>query len=87
MTTLAFRTPQLWRPARLVSEEQRLRDWYESLDWEGQDAWYTLHELRAATSIPMARLPTVLWRCGWITEPRRGFDLTVWHGPHGSEAS
>jgi hypothetical protein len=87
MTVLTFPSKPQGRIARLESDEGRLRAWYDSLDWRAQDDWYTLHELRAATGIPMARLSTVLWRCGWISQRRRGFHLTVWHGPHGSEVS
>jgi hypothetical protein len=75
-----------FRAARLLTDEQRLRGWYLSLEWSAQDDWYTLHELRAATGIPLARLPTVLWRCGWSRERRRDLGITAWHGPHGSEA-
>lgn len=64
MTVLPFPTKDGARPPRLLSEEKRLQLWYEALDWAAQDGWYTLHELRAATAIPLARLPTILWRCG-----------------------
>jgi hypothetical protein len=87
MTVLVFPSKPHRRIARLEGDEHRLRSWYDSIDWPAQDGWYTLHELRAATGIPITRLPTVLWRCGWISERRRGFHLTVWHGPHGSDVA
>lgn len=69
---------------RLVTDEQKIRTWYESLGADAQDAWYSLHELSAATGIAMTRLSTVLWRCGWIAERRRDVPgLVVWHGPNG----
>jgi len=72
------------RSARLSADEHRLANWYEALEWPAQDAWYTLHELSMATGIPMTRLRTALWRNGWTCEYRRGYQLVVWHGPHGS---
>lgn len=70
------------REARLVADEKRLFDWYETLVMEpyaSGDGWYSLHELKAATGIPMTRLPTVLARRLWIRETRKG---VVWyHGP------
>ena len=84
MTILAFPRKQAPGVPRLVTDEQRIRAWYESLDVGAQDAWYSLHELRAATGIAMTRLATVLWRCGWIAERRRDVPgLVVWHGPNG----
>lgn len=73
------------RVPRLIQDAQRLKEWYDAQDWNKQDAWYTLHELRAATGIPLTRLPTVLYRHGWITERKRGYPLVFWHGPSGSD--
>ena len=87
MTVLTFPSNLCQRVPRLVTEEQRLRQWYDALEWLAQDSWYTLHELRAATGIPLARLPTILWRGGWVSRRQRHFDLTVWHGPNGSDAA
>jgi hypothetical protein len=86
MSILALPTATSSRPARLAGDEQRLRDWYDSLDWAAQDSWYSLHELRAATRIPLARLPTILWRTGWTSKRKPEFSLSVWHGPHGCES-
>ena len=86
MNVLSFRSDRSRIP-RLATEEQRLHQWYDSLDWNAQDSWYALHELRAATGIPLARLPTILWRCGWTSRRQRNFGLTVWHGPNGSDAA
>lgn len=80
--TRAAATP---RVPRLVIDAQRLKGWYDALDWELQDSWFTLPELRAATGIPLTRLPTVLYRHGWITERKRGYPLVFWHGPNGSD--
>jgi hypothetical protein len=85
MRVVSFPIKPIPRPPRLLSEEQRLRHWYESLDWSAQVGWYTLHELRAATSIPMSRLTTILWRGGWVSQSVRGCQLSIWHGPHWSE--
>jgi hypothetical protein len=75
------------REARLIADEARLKAWYDNLPFEeprkGMDQWYTLHEVRAATGIPLTRLPTVLFRHGWITGRRPGFPLTFYHGPNG----
>jgi hypothetical protein len=87
MTVLIFPNKERPRRPRLVTDEQRFEQWYEALDWPAQDCWYTLHELRAATGIPLARLPTILWRCGWWSRRQRPFALTVWHGPNGSDDS
>ncbi len=87
MTVLSFRSKEIPRLPRLLTEEQRLQHWYEALDWDAQDNWYTLHELRAATAIPLARLPTILWRCGWASRRCRDYALTVWHGPNGSDGT
>lgn len=75
------------RAARHSTDEARLNAWYDGLRFDrprhGIDGWYTLHELRAATGIPMSRLPTALYRNGWITGRKRGYPLLFWHGPSG----
>lgn len=74
------------RVPRLALDTQRLKQWYDALNCERQDSWYTLHELRAATGIPLTRLPTVLYRHGWITDRKQGYPgLTFYHGPVGSD--
>lgn len=71
--------PAQARLARLVGDEQRVSAWFKGLPVEQQDRWYSLHELRAATSVPMSRLPIVLHRLGWHRETR--FGIPLFHGP------
>jgi hypothetical protein len=85
MTIVSFPLRSGSPAARLLNDEERLRRWYDSLDWSAQDGWYSLHELRAATGIPIARLTTILWRGGWVSQSVRGRQLSIWHGPHWSE--
>jgi hypothetical protein len=83
MTILQLQTvPKPPRQARLVLEEQKLTRWYSSLDERAQVSWYTLHELKAATGIPMSRLPTVLRRLWWRTARSRTYHMVVWQGPN-----
>lgn len=84
MSIVTFpKTPARGVP-RLLSDEQRVRTWYDALDSEAQDSWYGLHEIKNATGIPMSRLPTILWRCGWCSDRHRYIaGLIVWHGPRG----
>jgi hypothetical protein len=86
MTVLMFPKQSLTRAARLENDERRLLAWYEPLlfadPWAMGGAWFTLHELRAATGIPLTRLPTVLYRQRWFTRRKRGYPGVVfWHGP------
>jgi hypothetical protein len=71
------------REARLEREEARMLAWTNALGERSQaawDDWYTLHEISAATGIPMARLPTVLRRCAWRSKTEPGFGR-LWHSP------
>ncbi len=71
--------PAQVRVARLVGDERRVSAWFNPLPAEQQDRWYSLHELRAATGVPMSRLPIVLHRLGWHRETR--FGIAMFHGP------
>jgi hypothetical protein len=86
MTILQFQSKGPRLP-KLVLEELKLQRWYDSLEWKDQTKWYTLHELNAALGIPMARLPTILWRHGWSTQRSRMYGMKVWNGPNGDDDS
>jgi hypothetical protein len=84
MSIVAFPTrgrAALPRPPRLLADEERVKQWYYNLEWEEQDRWITLHEIKHATGVPLTRLPTVLHRLGWVASRKRGFPLTMFHGP------
>jgi hypothetical protein len=86
MNVIAFpRSPMALpiREAKLTIAEARLYQWTDSLARQPRtiwDDWYSLHELNAATGIPMTRLPTVLRRCGWHSQTQPG-QGRLWHSP------
>jgi hypothetical protein len=86
MSVIKFPTGPDKRPmreAKLDRDEARLYAWTDALAAQPRtfwDDWYSLHELNAATGIPMARLPTVLRRCGWYSKTEPGYGR-LWHSP------
>lgn len=71
------------REARLTREERRVEDWFDSLSDANREQWFTLYEIKAATLIPLARLPSVLYRLRWKVRRERGFELMLFRGPFG----
>lgn len=64
----------------------RLRQWYDSLPRGGQEALYSLHEIKDATGISLTRLLPLLWRAGWSVERKPPFPgVRLWRGPISSE--
>jgi hypothetical protein len=81
MSVIQFPTQTPAREARLVREERRVEDWFDSLSDEARQQWFTLYEIKAATLVPLARLPSVLYRLRWKVRRERGFALTLFQGP------
>jgi hypothetical protein len=73
-------------PARLVTEEQRVREWFESLSEADRRCSYTLAEIRAAVSIPATRLRVVLCRLGWKVTGYTEFGMSTYRGPYETDA-
>jgi hypothetical protein len=68
-------------PARLVADEQRLRDWFDSLGDADRRRSYTLAEIRAAVHVPATRLRVVLYRLGWRQTYNPEFGLSTYSRP------
>ena len=52
------------------TDEQLIDKWYSSLSDDDKEKHYTLYQLKAATSVPLSRLPSALWALGWRTTPK-----------------
>lgn len=86
MSVIAFPTAKTGAILKWTLDEQRLRQWYESLSWDEQDQWFGIYEIRARTGIPLVRLPELLHRCYWVSTLKRGYPgLRLWHGPAGTD--
>lgn len=72
-----------FRPARLVTDEQRIRDWFDCLTEAERLRSYSLAEIRAAVSIPATRLRVVLYRLGWKPRREAGFGVLTYYKPRG----
>ena len=70
-----------FRPARLLPDERRLQDWYESLDDAARNCGYALPEIRAATGVPATRLKIVLYRLGWSQFRTSPSGVLLYRGP------
>jgi hypothetical protein len=75
-----------FRPARLVTDEQRVRAWFESLNEADRRRSYTLAEIRAAVSIPATRLRVVLCRLRWRRSANTEFGVSTYRGPYETDA-
>ena len=70
-----------FRPAQLLSDERRLREWYDSLDETARMCGFALAEIRAAVSIPATRLKVVLFRLGWTAFRTGPFGVLLYRSP------
>jgi hypothetical protein len=68
-------------PARLATDEQRVRDWFDCLTETARSRGYSLAEIRAAVSIPATRLRVVLYRLGWKLRREAGLGFLTYHKP------
>jgi hypothetical protein len=71
-------------PARLVSDEQRVREWFDCLNEAARLQSYSLAEIRAAVLIPATRLRVVLYRLGWKPRREAGFGVLTYYKPRSS---
>ena len=61
-----------------------MRQWYDGLTPDEQDAAWSLLEIKEATGVPLTHRPAVLHRLLWTTaRPRYAGAPTLWHGPKG----
>jgi hypothetical protein len=75
---------QEFQPARLVTDERRVRDWFDCLSEVDRLRSYSLAEIRAAVSIPATRLRIVLYRLGWKPRRESGFGVLTYYKPNKS---
>jgi len=72
------------RPARLISDEQQVRNWFDCLSDTDRQRSYTLAEIRWAVSVPATRLRVVLFRLGWKPLRQPGFGVSTYYKPRRS---
>jgi hypothetical protein len=70
-----------FRPARLLADERRVLEWFDSLSDEDRRRHYDVAEVRAAVAIPATRLHVVLYRLGWKRRRDPTFGIFLYQGP------
>jgi hypothetical protein len=70
-----------FRPARLLADEQRVQEWFDSLSDRDRRRHYNVAEIRAAVGMPTSRLHVVLYRLGWTRIRDRQFGIYLYGGP------
>jgi hypothetical protein len=73
-------------PARLAAEEQRVREWFDSLADVDRQRAYTLAEIRAAVSLPATTLRVVLRRLRWSVQRDSAYGVSTFRGPYETNA-
>ncbi len=73
--------PATFRPARLLADETRVLDWFDSLCDDDRRRACSVAEIRAATGIPATRLQIVLFRLGWRRTRAYPFGIFLYQGP------
>lgn len=73
-------------PARLAKEEQRVREWFDSLGEIDRQRAYSLAEIRAAVSLPATTLRVVLRGMRWRVRRDSAFGVSTFMGPYETDA-
>jgi hypothetical protein len=68
-------------PARLLTDERRVLDWFDSLCDADRKRSYAIAEIKAAVGVPATRLRIALYRLEWKRERDREFGLAMYRGP------
>jgi hypothetical protein len=79
-------THEEFPPARLVAEEKRVREWFDSLPEIERQRTYTLAEIRAAVGLPATTLRVVLRRMRWEVRQDSAFGVSTFRGPYETDA-